>query len=300
MKAGFIGLGAMGLPMASNLQRKGFQLSVFDLEPSKMDHLAALGATKASSIAEACHDADVVITMLPATQHVEQVILGPDGVLASISPPTVIMDMSTIDPQMTDQIAVRCADAGIGFTDCPVGRLALHAEKGESLFMVGADDTSFQRIEPLLQAMGTTVFRCGKPGTGARMKVINNFMLLSIAQVCAEAITLGTALGLSVETIRDVTGATTATNGQLQVLMVNKVLQGDIKPGFTIDLAFKDMTLAINAAAQHRMGLPTGSAVHAVYSAARATHYATADYSALLSLACDHAGIETPRLKKPM
>ena len=296
-KVGFIGLGAMGLPMASNLQRKGFELTVFDVDAAKIDKLAELGARKASSLAEASKGVEIVVTMLPATQHVEAVVLGPDGVLANIDQGTILMDMSTIDANGTDRIAKACAEKGIAFTDCPVGRLVLHAERGESLFMVGADDGTFARIEPLLNAMGTAIHRCGPPGMGSRMKVINNVLLLSVAEVCAEAISLGTKLGLDIETMREVTGATTAQNGQFHTLMVNKVLKGDIEPGFTIDLAFKDMGLAMAAAAEQRVGLPVVAAAYAVFGAARATPYASKDYSALLSFACDRAGVETPKLK---
>lgn len=295
-KVGFIGLGAMGLPMASNLQRKGFELTAYDIDAAKVEALAALGAKPAASVAEACRDAEIVVTMLPATPHVEAVVLGADGVLANIRPDAVLMDMSTIDANGTDRIARACAEKNIGFADCPVGRLVMHAERGESLFMVGAEDDVFARIEPLLNAMGTAIHRCGKPGMGSRMKLINNFLLLTVAEVCAEALALGTKLGLDVETMRDVTAATTAQNGQLHTLMVNKVLKGDVTPGFTIDLAFKDMTLAMTAAAEQRIGLPVGAAAHAVYGGARATEYASKDYSALLDYACERAGVTPPRL----
>ena len=295
-KVGFIGLGAMGLPMASNLQRKGFELVAYDVDSAKIDALVALGATRANSVAEASRGVEVVVTMLPATPHVEAVVLGADGVLANIDPSAVLMDMSTIDANGTDRIARACADKGIGFADCPVGRLVMHAERGESLFMVGAHDDVFARIEPLLNAMGTAIHRCGAPGMGSRMKLINNFLLLTVAQVCAESLALGTKLGLDVETMRDVTAATTAQNGQLHTLMVNKVLKGDVKPGFTIDLAFKDMTLAMTAAAEQRIGLPVGAAAHAVYGGARATDYASKDYSSLLAYACERAGVTPPRL----
>jgi len=283
--------------MASNLQRKGFALTVYDVVQAPMDKLAELGARKAASIAEATRGAEIVVTMLPATQHVEAVVLGEGGVLANIDSNAVLMDMSTIDAKGTDRLAKTCAERGIGFTDCPVGRLVMHAEKGESLFMVGASDAVYARVEPLLKAMGTTIYRCGAPGMGSRMKVINNFMLLSTAQIVAESLTLGTKLGLDIDIMRQVTGATTAQNGQFHVLMVNKVLKGDIEPGFTIDLAFKDMSLAMNAAAEQRVGLPVGAAAHAVYGGARATKYASKDYSSLLSLACDMASVQPPRLK---
>ncbi|BBF69691.1 NAD(P)-dependent oxidoreductase [Sphingomonas bisphenolicum] len=295
-RIGFIGLGAMGLPMSSNLQRKGFAVTVFDLDPAKMDEVALLGAARAVNIAEATKGQDIVITVLPATPHVEAVVLGDDGVLAHIDDGALLMDMSTIDANGTDRVAAACAARGVGFVDAPIGRLALHAQRGESLFMVGASDADFARVEPALKAMGTDIYRCGAPGMGSRMKLINNFMLLSTAQIVAESIALGTKLGLDIQTMHDVTGGTTARNGQFHILMVNKALKGDVEPGFTIDLAFKDLTLAMNAAAQNRVGLPMGAAAHAVFGGARAKHYASQDYSALLNYACDNAGVETPRM----
>jgi len=286
IKVGFIGLGAMGLPMASNLVRKGFDVVGFDMDKSKIEILASLGARAGTSIADTVKDADIVVTMLPATRHVETVVLGDDGVLKHIRKDAVLMDMSTIDPAGTDKVATACAEKGIAFADTPVGRLVMHAIKGESLFMVGVnDEATYQRIDPLLNAMGTSINRCGKVGMGTRMKVINNFMLLTITQVCSEAIVLGTKLGLDVETMKAVTGSTTATNGQFQVAMATKTLVGDIEPGFTIDLAFKDMGLAVNAAGENRMAIPVGAAAYSVYGAARATKYASKDFSALLNYA---------------
>jgi len=295
-KVGFIGLGAMGAPLAKNLQAKGFELNVFDIDVEKVEMLVSRGTRRADSVAAAAKDADVVITMLPATAHVEAVVFGSKGILANIDQGAVLMDMSTIDAKATDKVAAACAASEIGFVDSPVGRLVLHAERGESLFMVGANDTEFEKVLPLLEAMGNAIHRCGPPGAGSRMKVINNFMLLSIAEIVAESLALGTKLGLSPEIMRDVTGATTAANGQFHTLMVNKVLKGDIEPGFTIDLAFKDMSLAINAAAEQRMGLPVGAAALAVYGAARASKYAGKDYSSLLCYACDLAGVAVPSL----
>ena len=294
-KVGFIGLGAMGLPLAKNLQRKGFDVNGFDIDPSRADALVELGGRKATTIAEASRGAEIVITCLPATPHVEAVVLGADGVLANIDAGALLLEMSTIDANGTDRVARACKDKGVPFVDSPIGRLVLHAERGESLFMVGATDANFTRVEPLLNAMGTAIYRCGGEGMGSRMKVVNNFLLLTIAEVSAEAVALGTKLGLDIDTILQVTGNTTAQNGQLHTLMVNKVLKGDTVPGFTIDLAFKDMTLAMTAAGERRLGLPVGSAAHAVYGAARASDLASADYSALLEFACRNAGIDTPR-----
>lgn len=294
-KVGFIGLGAMGLPLAENLQRKGFEVIAYDIDPARGDAIVELGGRKASTVAEAARGAEIVITCLPATPHVESVVLGADGVLSHIDGDALLLEMSTIDANGTDRVAKACADKGIAFVDSPIGRLVLHAERGESLFMVGAEDAEFARVEPLLNAMGTAIYRCGGVGMGSRMKVVNNFLLLTVAQVSAEAVALGTKLGLDIATILEVTGNTTAQNGQLHTLMVNKVLKGDTEPGFTIDLAYKDMTLAMTAAGERRIGLPVGAAAHAVYGGARATDLAARDYSALLELACRHAGIDVPR-----
>lgn len=296
MKIGFIGLGAMGLPMASNLVRKGFNLIAYDIEANKLARLVELGAVAASSLSDVARQADILITMLPATAHVEAVVLGPDGVLSALPAGKVLMDMSTIDPKGTDRLAEACTAKGIAFIDTPVGRLVSHAERGESLFMVGGDDETFAKVEPLLNAMGTSIHRCGGVGMGQRMKVINNFMLLTTAQVVAEAVTLGTKMGLDIDTMKSVTGATTANNGQFQIALATKVLSGDVTPGFTVDLAFKDMSLAINAAAENRVSLPVGSAAHAVFGGARASDLHDKDYSSLLEYACRLAGVTTPRL----
>lgn len=296
IKVGFIGLGAMGLPLAKNLQRKGFDVNAYDIDQARAYAIVELGGRKAASVAAASQGADIVITCLPATPHVEAVVLGTGGVLENIGQQSLLLEMSTIDANGTDRVAKACADKGIAFVDSPIGRLVLHAERGESLFMVGASDDDYARVEPLLNAMGNAIYRCGGVGMGSRMKVVNNFLLLTIAEVSAEAVALGTKLGLDIDTILKVTGNTTAQNGQLHTLMVNKVLKGDTEPGFTIDLAFKDMTLAMTAAGERRLGLPVGAAAHAVYGAARATDLATNDYSALLEHACRNAGIATPRI----
>lgn len=296
-KTAFIGLGAMGQPMASNIVRKGTPLVVHDIDPARMQPVVALGATGANSVAEAAHDADVVITMLPATQHVEQVVLGTEGVLAHMRKGGVLMDMSTIAPTGTDRLARACANKGIAFVDAPVGRLAYHAQRGESLFMVGCDDDAvYKRVQPLLEAMGTTIHRCGGVGAGIRTKVVNNFMIISIVQITAEGLALAAKMGVDIAKLKEVNAGTTGNNGQFQFNFANKVLQGDITPGFAIDLAYKDMGLALESASDFRLGLPVGASVHAVYGAARASKYADKDFSALLEYACELAGIETPRL----
>ena len=296
-KVSFIGLGAMGQPMASNIVRKGTALTVYDIDTARMEPVVALGASAAASVADAATAADIVITMLPATQHVEQVVTGPNGVLENLQQGSLVLEMSTIAPSGTDRIAKACADKGVAFVDAPVGRLAYHAQRGESLFMVGCDDdASFERVSPFLEAMGTTVHRCGGVGAGIRTKIVNNFMIISIVQITAEGLALAAKMGVDIATLKEVNAGTSGNNGQFQFNFANKVLQGDTEPGFAIDLAHKDIGLAMESASEFRLGLPVGASVHAVYGAARAGAYAGKDFSALLEYACELNGVETPRL----
>ncbi len=295
-RIGFIGLGAMGKGMASNLQNKGFQLSVFDIDPQPMAVLVQLGATQAASIAELTESSDIVVTMLPGSPEVDTVVLGEGGVLAHGRDGMLLLDMSTVDPLTTDNLARRLPEAGMAVLDAPVGRLASHANAGESLFMVGASDDDFARVRPLLQAMGTTIHHCGAVGSGMRTKLVNNYLAIVSCQMNAEVLTLSARFGLDLKTTLAVIHGTTATNGQLKINYATKVLTGDTEPGFAIDLAHKDLTLIVNAANQVKVPLPIAAAARESVSLARSTAYHDKDFSALLDHWCERAGVKAPRL----
>ncbi|MFC0396815.1 NAD(P)-dependent oxidoreductase [Paraburkholderia rhizosphaerae] len=184
---GFIGLGRMGKPMASNLVRKGFKLVVMDLNPLPVADLVDMGASASSDVAQLARDCTIVITMLPTSVEVESVALGSGGIFANATEGTVLVDMSTIDPLATDRLYREAVQHGMSVVDAPVGRLAEHADRGESLFMVGAGDADFVRIKPLLDAMGTMVYHCGGVGAGGRTKLVNNYVAITLCQVNAEA-----------------------------------------------------------------------------------------------------------------
>lgn len=293
---GFIGLGNMGRPMASNLCRKGFRVAVHDVNRAPVNALVKLGATAAESVAVVASRSDVVFTMLPDSAVVEHVIAGPEGVLAHVKRGSVIVDMSTIDPRVTDRIAAAASMKGVGFVDAPVGRLASHAERGESLFMVGASDADFAHVKPMLEAMGTTIHHCGGVGTGMRTKLVNNFLAIVSCQMNAEAIALSQRFGLSLSKTLDVIHGTTATNGQLKLAWATKVLKGDTAPGFTIDLAHKDLTLIVEAANAAKVPVPIAAVAREAFSSARAQGYGGKDFSAVVDVLCEGAGIEKPRL----
>lgn len=294
---GFIGLGRMGRPMAANLQRKGHQLVVYDINPEPMKVLQELGARTANGPAGVAQASSVVITMLPSSAEVEAVVLGADGVLTNGKPGHVIMDMSTVDPQTTDRLAAEAARKGMSVVDAPVGRLAAHADRGESLFMVGASEADFQKVKPLLEAMGTTIYHCGKVGTGIRTKLVNNLLAIALCQLNAEALALSQRFGLDLNKTLEVLYGTTATNGQLKINWPNKVLAGDISPGFTIDLAHKDLSLILSTAGGAKVPLPMTAAAREMFSLARNGRYARSDFSAIVDALCEMADIPPPRAK---
>jgi 4-hydroxybutyrate dehydrogenase/sulfolactaldehyde 3-reductase len=206
------------------------------------------------------------------------------------------MDMSTVEPKTTDLIARAAAEKGLSVVDAPVGRLALHADRGESLFMVGASDEDFRRVKPMLDAMGTTVHHCGPVGTGIRTKLVNNYLAIIVCQLNAEALALSQRFGLDLTKTLEVCYGTTATNGQLKINWPNKVLKGDIEPGFTIDLAHKDLSIIIAAANAEKVPLPVAAAAREMFSLARSGKYGQADFSAMVDALCDAAGIDKPRV----
>ncbi|MCW5773505.1 MAG: NAD-binding protein [Rhodospirillaceae bacterium] len=299
-KVGFIGLGAMGRPMASNLARKGFPLVVHDTRREPVEALAALGATPGNGAAGVAQAADIVVTMLPDSPDVEAVVLGPGGVLDNARPGALLLDMSTVDPATSDRLAAAAAAKGVGFVDAPVGRLVTHAEAGTSLFMVGGSEADVARARPLLEAMGDTIHHCGPAGAGTRTKLVNNYLAIFSCMLNAEALALASAFKLDLATTLDVIYGTTAMNGQNKVNWPNKVLKGDTSPGFRIALAHKDASLIVEAARKAGVPMFVGVAVReCLGQAARTGDFAGKDFSALLDFVCQQAGVAPPRLKPP-
>jgi 4-hydroxybutyrate dehydrogenase/sulfolactaldehyde 3-reductase len=294
---GFVGLGRMGRPMASNLCRRGFRLAVHDINRDAVAELELLQAKGAASVAEATRDSRIIVTMLPNSAAVAEVVAGDGGILQHAKSGSLIMDMSTVSPEVTDALAEQAAAKGLAFVDAPVGRLASHADRGESLFMVGAAPEDFERVRPLLEAMGNTIYHCGPVGTGTRTKLVNNYLAVVSCQLNAEALALSQRFGLDLERTLDVLYGTTAFNGQLKIAWPTKVLKDDTTPGFTIDLAHKDLSLIVEAANAARVPMPIGAVAREAFSAARASGFGGQDFSAMVDVLCQFAGIEKPRLK---
>jgi 4-hydroxybutyrate dehydrogenase/sulfolactaldehyde 3-reductase len=206
------------------------------------------------------------------------------------------MDMSTVLPETTDRLAEAAKARGLAFVDAPVGRMASAAERGESLFMVGASDRDFARVKPLLDAMGTTIHHCGPPGAGTRTKLISNFLSVASCAMSAEALTLARRFGLDIAKTLDVIHGTTATNGALRLTFPAKVFKGDSEPGFAIALAHKDLSLIVESANRAKVPVPIAAIARESYSLARASGHDAKDISTILDVWCACAGVDPIRI----
>lgn len=297
MRIGFIGLGRMGFSLARSLVRNQRQVLAYDIDVSVTEKLKSDGAQAASSVAEVCHGSDIVFTMLPGPKQVRDVFYAEDGVANNLEPGAIYIDLSTVDTETVDELGVEASKLGIVFGDAPVGRLAAHADRGESLFMLGIDEEYQQRVEPVLLSMGTTVLYCGRAGNGTRTKLVNNLMVLSLCQINSEALVLAKALGLDTNLTFEVLTGTTASNGQLKEKWPNKVLKGDLTPGFDLTLGLKDLTLASKAAQQVGVALPVGDIARNMFQLALESGHAGQDTSSMTDFWADANGIERLRLR---
>lgn len=296
MEIGFIGLGRMGFSLARSLLRNGQALTVFDIDEGAAIKLEALGARCARDVASLCTGADLVFTMLPGPRQVREVGLGEKGVVHHLKPGSIYIDMSTVDVETVDCLHAECSARNISFGDAPVGRLAMHADRGESLFMLGMDEHHLDTVQPVLRKMGTTVHHCGGPGSGTRTKLINNMMVLCYCQINSEALVLAKALGLDIARTIEVLTGTTASNGQLKEKWPQKVLAGDLSPGFDIALGYKDISLASQAGAASQVALPVCDATRNIFRMALAAGRAGQDTSCLTDFWADINAVEKIRL----
>ena len=287
-RIGFIGVGTMGGPMARNLLKAGLTLRVFDVNPKASEALTAEGASVAASPADTAQDAQAVITMLPNGADVEAAVFGPAGASERMQQGRLLIEMSTIAPAVTDRIAGRLRARGIAMLDAPVGRSSRHAVEGKLLIMVGGDAADLQRARPILEKLGDTIVHCGKSGSGSRMKVVNNFMSITSNVTTAEALLLAEASGLDPELARNVMLGTPAGQGHMGTTYPAKVLRDDLSPGFMVDLAHKDLGLALELASQLGLSVATGMAAKPIYDLARSEGHGRNDWTAVYAMLRQH------------
>jgi 2-hydroxy-3-oxopropionate reductase len=280
---GFVGLGIMGAPMARNLVRAGYRVVGHDVSRARVRQLVAEGGWAADSVGAAT-DADFVITMLPDSPQVEEVVLGPDGVLEHAKPGLVLIDMSTIRPQTSLRVARQAADRGVRALDAPVSGGEKGAIDGTLSIMVGGADDDVAAARPVLDMLGKTVVHVGPNGAGQTVKAANQLVVGGTYALIAEAIVLLEASGVDAGPALDVLAGGLAGSRILELKRASMVAR-EFTPGFRIDLHHKDMGIALDAARSAEVALPVTGLVAQLVASARAQGHGALDHSALLLVA---------------
>ena len=290
MKIGFIGLGNMGLPMAINLLKAGHEVIGFDLVQAQIDAFAQAGGKVATSANAAADGVDIVISMLPASRHVEGLYLGDKGLLANANPRTILIDCSTISPKVAQAVASEAKAKGFVMVDAPVSGGTAGAQAGTLTFMVGGESSAVECIRPILEKMGKNIFHAGGNGAGQTVKVCNN-MLLGIQMLgTSEALRLGIANGMDPKVLSDIMAKSSGRNWALELynpcpgVMENVPSSKGYAGGFGVDLMLKDMGLAIENAQDLGASVPLGDLSRKLYEAHSKAGNGQLDFSSVFNL----------------
>ncbi len=285
---GFIGLGNMGLPMARNLLGKGHAVTGFDLMDETVAALAEAGGQGADSPGAAVADAEIVVTALPAAQHVRTIYLGQDGILAAARPGTAFVDCSTIDVATAREVIAAAEAAGMKMVDSPMSGGVGGAEAGTLTFMVGGSDAALAAVRPALEAMGKNIRHAGGPGAGSAAKICNNMMLAIQMIAVAEGFSLAEKLGLDAQSLYDISSTATArcwslndycpAPGPVPTAPSNR----DYKPGFAASLMLKDLRIAMEAARASGAATPLGAHATQIYTMMDLAGQAGLDFSGVI------------------
>src|SRR5918998_142975 len=290
-RVGFIGLGIMGGPMARNLMEAGYGLTVHNRSPEKAEELGEAGATVAETPGETAENSDVVITMLPDSPQVSEVVAGDDGVLEGISEGSLLVDMSTISPVVTEELAEAVKEKGASMLDAPVSGGDVGAIEGTLSIMVGGSEEDFQRAKPLLEVMGKTVTHVGPSGTGQVVKAANQVVVALTIEAVSEALVLGSKGGVAPDKILDVLGGGLAGNKVMEVKR-EKMLSHSFDPGFRIELHHKDLGIALAAGREYGVTLPVTAIVDQMLQELKMRGKGDRDHSAILTLIEESSGHE--------
>ncbi len=289
-RIGFVGLGNMGSPMVVNLIHAGCSVKAYDLDASALAVASSEGAAVAQSLAHLAEDVDVIVTMLPASEHVSQVYLGHDeeaGLLSLIKAGTFLIDCSTIDPEMARKVASEATSKGFEFVDAPVSGGVAGAQAGTLTFIVGGTEQAFQRSQTVLNHMGNKILHAGGAGDGQMAKICNNLMLGILMTGACEALNLGIDNGLDPKVLSEIMLQSSGKNWALELynpcpgIMDNVPASHDYRPGFMTKLMLKDLGLGLDAAAKSQSSIPLGSLVRNLYSYHNTNGNGELDFSSL-------------------
>jgi 2-hydroxy-3-oxopropionate reductase len=295
-KIGFIGLGIMGKPMAKNLMKAGYSIVVHNRSRAKVDEIAKEGATPAGSSKEVASAVDVIITMLPNSPDVETVVLGENGIRDGASRGQLLIDMSTINPIVSQKIAQQLAPIGVAMVDAPVSGGEKGAIDAALSIMAGGEPQDFERALPIFNALGKTITHMGPLGSGGFTKLANQIIVAINLTAIGEALTFGTKAGVDPQKmIRALSGGLAGSKCLDQ--KSEKILTGDFAPGFKIDLHSKDLNLITDAARSIGSPVPVAAIVEQLFSALRVRGRGGLDHSGVITLFEDLAGVQVRRVK---
>jgi 3-hydroxyisobutyrate dehydrogenase len=296
MQVGFIGIGVMGRPMTLNLLKAGHQVTIFARHPQKpeVQEVVNAGAKLAPSPRAVAMASEIVITMVPNSMQVEEVVAGPQGIFEGTRKGLIIIDMSTIAPSVSRKLAQDATAYGAHFLDAPVSGGSQGAINGALTIMVGGEREIFERALPVLEAMGKkeNIFHVGPNGTGEVVKIVNNILCGAIAASIAESFVLGVKAGADVETMAKVIGVSTGASWQLSNQFPLRAFNGSFQPGFMTDLLHKDLGLALDLAAENTTPLAMTALTRQMFEMARAEGFGREDYTSLLKVLEMMAGVE--------
>ncbi len=294
-RIGFIGAGNIGNPMARQLIAAGCQLVVFDLRPETMENLLELGAEPGASAADVASRCAVVFTSLPGPPEVEYVISGPEGILEGAQRGDIHVDLSSNSITTVRRLAEREAQAGVAYIDAPVTGGVPGAEAGTLTVLGSGDVEAFERVQPLLEQIGANVFHLGEAGAGCLFKLLNNVIILCGNQIVQEALVLGTKAGLDPEDLVEKLRLGTARPYMgLAPYLLGKRFDD---PSFTLRLAEKDVSLALEAARVNQVPMPVANAAHQTYLRALSAGLGEQSFLATLEALEAAAGIELPTIQ---
>jgi 3-hydroxyisobutyrate dehydrogenase len=290
-RTGFIGLGIMGGPMARNLLAAGFEVVAWNRSPARLDAAVEAGAARGASPADVAARTDIVITCVTASADVEAVILGPGGAVEGVHPGSIVVDMSTISPEVTRRIAAALAERGAMLLDAPVSGGEQGAIAGTLSIMVGGPVEALERARPALEAMGRTITHCGPSGAGQTVKLCNQIAVVLNNLAMAESLLFCARSG--VDPTLMLAAITQGAAGSWQLSNLGpRVIARDFAPGFKVALQQKDLRLALEAADALRLPLPGTALVHQLFAAVEAAHGGNAGTQALVRALEALAGIE--------
>ncbi|MCP0916415.1 3-hydroxyisobutyrate dehydrogenase [Acinetobacter indicus] len=288
MKIAFIGLGNMGGSMAQNLLKAGHQVFGYDLSEIALEHFAQAGGVVCQSPRDAAQQANVVVTMLPAAQHVRTVYLGEQGILNVLPAGSLCIDSSTIDPKTIQVVDAAAQARQIQVCDAPVSGGTLGAKEGTLTFMVGGDAATFEAVKPVLSAMGKNLVHCGAIGTGQVAKICNNLILGISMTAVAEGMALGVKLGIDPQALAGVINSSSGRCWSSEVynpwpdICANAPASRGYTDGFAAQLMLKDLGLAVDAAHQAEHPIVLGSLVQQLYQQLCQEGHAHLDFSSIM------------------